>query len=298
MVEFMSCPCCISQVLLFYVIAALFIIYLSNHIMMKYLPKHQIIQMIITIISYLINIIIICITISIGVLIRYSSIRNYIFSKLMIILSIYPNSLDDIRCNKTGIFNLSGSILEIGPGPGTNFRCWQNNMNITRWVGIEPNIYFKEQILQEALKMNITFPMDIIGLNQDGKLDNIDEIIESFDYVVGTHVLCSVDDMNSIFNLIRTSLKPFGIYYFLEHTIVYDRNDDIYTYVLQQLLEPLINIIGNGCRFKPLWEVINSNTQLPGFNVSLSFINAPVPLQFMIPHIYGYAIKGNSTITL
>ena len=297
MVEFMACPCCISQVLLLYVIVTLSLIYLSNHIMKKYLPKHQI-MITLTIISYLFHIIIICITISIGILIRYPSIRSYIFSKLMIILSTYPNSLDDIRCNKTGIFNVSGSILEIGPGPGTNFRCWKNNMNITRWVGIEPNVYFKEQISQEAFKMNITFPIDIIGFDQDGKLDNIDNIIESFDYVVGTHVLCSVDDMNSIFNLIRTSLKPYGIYYFLEHTIVYDRNDDVYTHILQQLLEPLINIIGNGCRFKPLWEVINSDTQLPGFNVSLSFINAPVPLQFMIPHIYGYAIKGSSNITL
>jgi len=245
------------------------------------------------------NITVIIIAIHLGILIRYPSIRSYIFSKLMRILDTYPNPLDDIRCNKTGISYLSGSILEIGPGPGTNFRCWQNNTNITRWVGIEPNGYFKQQILQEALVMNLTFPTDIIWFDQDGKLD-IDIISrdESFDYIVGTHVLCSVDDLKSIFKLIKTSLKPNGIYYFLEHVLVYDRKADYYTYMLQQLLEPLINIIGNGCKFKPLWEVINSDSGLPGFNVSLSFINAPVPLQFLVPHIYGYAIKESSNASV
>ena len=70
----------------------------------------------------------------------------------------------------------------------------------------------------------------------------------SVDYVIGTHVLCSVggeDKIDDILTEIHRILKPGGKYIFLEHTSVHDKNQFI-TSLLQRISSPIFNIIGNG----------------------------------------------------
>ena len=50
-------------------------------------------------------------------------------------LDVSYDAFDNIRCDH--IKNLNGIVLEIGPGPGTNFRCFhKNNNRIKKYVGI------------------------------------------------------------------------------------------------------------------------------------------------------------------
>ena len=49
------------------------------------------------------------------------------------------SDLDVIRCEDLGLSRITGEVIEFGPGPGTNFRCWSNASSIRRWVGVEPN---------------------------------------------------------------------------------------------------------------------------------------------------------------
>mgnify|MGYP001945444002 CR=1 FL=1 len=90
--------------------------------------------------------------------------------------------------------DISGRVLEIGPGPATNFRCLYPPSDITEWVGVEPNNYFMESIEEQKLKYNISFDTSLTWL----KGEAIDAEDEGFDAVISTHVLCSVSDVNQV----------------------------------------------------------------------------------------------------
>jgi hypothetical protein len=89
---------------------------------------------------------------------------------------------------------ISGHVLEIGPGPATNFRCLYPPTDIVDWVGVEPNNYFLDVIEEQKQKWNISFDTRLTWL----KGENIDAEDEGFDAVVSTHVLCSVSDVNQV----------------------------------------------------------------------------------------------------
>lgn len=95
----------------------------------------------------------------------------------------------------TGLLEgLSGRVLEIGPGPATNFRCLYPPSDVTEWVGVEPNNHFLEIISEQKNKWNISFDTRLTWL----KGEDIDVEDEGFDAVIGTHVLCSVSDVNQV----------------------------------------------------------------------------------------------------
>lgn len=149
---------------------------------------------------------------------------------------------------------------------------------------MEPNIFFQELLSQEKIKKNITFPTKTVWL----KGENVDVEPESFDYVVAAHVLCSVDDVGQVVTQIKRALKPGGTYYFLEHVAA---SPDTTEYIWQQALQPLITIVGAGCKFKELWQDIDERTFLKGYDVQLRKENFPMSLAFFSPHIIGKATK-------
>jgi ubiquinone/menaquinone biosynthesis C-methylase UbiE len=112
----------------------------------------------------------------------------------------------------------------------------------------------------------------------------------SVDYVIGTHVLCSVggeDKIDDILTEIHRILKPGGKYIFLEHTSVHDKNQFI-TSLLQRISSPIFNIIGNGCHFRPLWQYMEARTD---FHINLNKFQAEMPILMMKPHIDGSLMK-------
>jgi len=140
--------------------------------------------------------------------------------------------LDSVRCSLLNgktleEYNVRGNILEIGPGPGTNFRCLENTTTdrINKWVGVEPNKYFNQYLEEEKVKRNISFPTEVVWL----KGEDIDIEPSSFDAVIATHVLCSVENINSIFNQVHRALKNNGTYYFIGK-IIYHKNISIIHY--------------------------------------------------------------------
>ena len=104
----------------------------------------------------------------------------------------------------TGLLeDIKGRVLEIGPGPATNFRCLYPPTEITEWVGVEPNNYFLESIEEQKRLHNISFSTQLTWL----KGENIDVDDESFDAVMGTHVLCSVSDVDQVSRRTRTNMS-------------------------------------------------------------------------------------------
>jgi len=276
------CACCATQGVLVVLGSILGIVYLFGMLLSMAFPKAKTVSYVYHYITIIVSALVALIAVLFGTIASNESVRRYTFYQFISFMEKYPNPVDELRCHN--LKNLSGRVLEIGPGPGTNFRCWQNNTEVTEWVGVEPNDYFKEKIQHETEVFNIGFPTSTVWL----KGENVDVEPESFDYVVGSHVLCSVDDVNQVLKQVSRALKPGGTYYFLEHVPAAEG-----TALLgwQDFFAPLFFVVANGCSFRRLWENLDSNAGLPGFDVTLEHVDAPFPLPLIVPHIVGYATK-------
>ena len=107
------------------------------------------------------------------------------------------------------------SVLEIGAGPGANFKYYNRDMAIQ---SVEPNQSFRAAF--ESNKAN--YPkLDIkdlkIGYGEDLAAAGIDS--NSVDAVVVTLVLCSVQDQAKCFSEIKRVLKPGGKFFYMEHIL-------------------------------------------------------------------------------
>ena len=120
-------------------------------------------------------------------------------------------------------------ILEIGAGPGANFKFITRNAVVQ---SVEPNLHFAKYFADNRAKYPHLEIKDIKeGFGEDlssaGIADN------SVDAVVMTLVLCSVQDQQQCLQEIRRVLKHGGKFFYLEHII---GGDGSYTKSLQKLL--------------------------------------------------------------
>ena len=80
---------------------------------------------------------------------------------------------------------LDGTIVEIGPGTGTNFRYYPRGV---RWIGVEPNPYMHPYLRHAGTAAGIDVDVRESDAETMGLADG------SADVVVTTAVLCSVHD--------------------------------------------------------------------------------------------------------
>ena len=107
------------------------------------------------------------------------------------------------------------SVLEVGAGPGANFKYYNRDMAIQ---SVEPNQSFRAVF--ESNKANNP-KLDIkdlkIGFGEDLAAAGIES--NSVDAVVVTLVLCSVQDQAKCFSEIKRVLKPGGKFFYMEHIV-------------------------------------------------------------------------------
>jgi SAM-dependent methyltransferase len=103
---------------------------------------------------------------------------------------------------------LHGSVLEIGPGPGVNLRYYPSDV---RWTGIEPSHRHRTATWREAARLRRTVQV------LPGHAERLPLPDHSVDAVVGTYVLCSVEDPDAALAEVRRVLRPGGRYIFAEH---------------------------------------------------------------------------------
>jgi ubiquinone/menaquinone biosynthesis C-methylase UbiE len=128
-----------------------------------------------------------------------------------------------------------GTVLEIGAGTGLNLEHYPGGIDELVLVEPEPAMARKlkqrlrelrrEARIVEAAAEALPFP--------DG----------SFDTVVCTLVLCSVDDPRSALAELRRVLRPDGSFLFLEHV----RSDEAGTARLQDRINPIWRFVTDGC---------------------------------------------------
>ena len=184
-----------------------------------------------------------------------------------------------IAPRKTQLFaDISGTVLEIGPGAGPNLRYFCDRQ--VQWTGLEPNPYMLPYLQQQA---------DTLGLSievQQSTLDELDDQSNCFDYVVSTLVLCSVPNLTRAIQQIHTLLKPGGKFLFVEHVAAPGGS------LLRQVqngIRPFWSWIGEGCQSnRQTGAVIES----AGFtSVTYDAFDGPIPIPVVRPHICGVAVK-------
>ncbi|MBL8186920.1 MAG: class I SAM-dependent methyltransferase [Acidobacteria bacterium] len=130
----------------------------------------------------------------------------------------------------------TGETLEIGFGTGLNLPYYPATVS-------KLTVLDSENMLTELVNQRIAeCPLPVVKMQLDaqGRLPFADS---SFDSVVTTLTLCSIENTAPALAEIRRVLKPDGRFIFWEH----GRSDDQTTARWQDRLNPLQQVIGAGC---------------------------------------------------
>jgi ubiquinone/menaquinone biosynthesis C-methylase UbiE len=175
--------------------------------------------------------------------------------------------------------DLTGTVLEIGPGTGANLRYL--NPARVRWIGVEPNPFMQTYLHEEANRL--AMPIEI-RMSSGEALPVADA---SVDTVISTLVLCCVASQQSTLQEVLRVLKPGGKLLFIEHVAA---PGGTWLRRIQNLLTPLWKRLGDGCH--PNRET-SVELERAGFeNVDCERITAPT---FIVsPQIVGIATKAAS----
>lgn len=173
--------------------------------------------------------------------------------------------------------DLHGDVLEIGPGGGANLPYYSAGI---RWAGIEPNLYMHRYLREKARSLDLPVALRTGIAEQMGFEDG------SFDAVVSTLVLCSVNRLPRVLQEILRVLRPGGRFVFIEHVAA---PDGTRTRRVQGWIRPVWKMIGDGCHpDRETWVAIEE----AGFDrVDLRHFRVPFPI--VGPHICGFAVKKN-----
>jgi ubiquinone/menaquinone biosynthesis C-methylase UbiE len=134
----------------------------------------------------------------------------------------YPKAAQSLEDRGLGeqrarlLAGLSGRVLEVGAGHGANFTHYPGA--VTELVAVEP---------EEALRDLARERVEELGLKAtvlEGQAEQLSFENDSFDAVVTTLVLCSVEDQALALAEIHRVLKPGGRLVLLEHVASANRN--------------------------------------------------------------------------
>lgn len=129
-----------------------------------------------------------------------------------------------------------GEVLELGCGGGINLQFYDRS-KVDKLTGLDPSAELLDYTRSEAKALG--FEMDILdGIGEAMPFEN-----DSFDTVLTTFTLCSVQDGKQVLKEMRRVLKPGGKILFLEHGRAPDKGPEKW----QQRIEPMWKHIAGGC---------------------------------------------------
>lgn len=138
-----------------------------------------------------------------------NSVDNPFFARLWTVMSAHET--DAIRrLRRENLAGLSGRVLEVGAGTGTNFEFYPGA--VTEVVAVEP----ERRLAETAQRAAAAAPVPVIV-----STDTVEQYIASgtqpFDAVVCSLVLCSVDEPDNVVRQLYSLLKRGGELRYLEH---------------------------------------------------------------------------------
>jgi SAM-dependent methyltransferase len=136
-----------------------------------------------------------------------NTVDNPFFARMWTVMARHePESVKRLR--RENLVGLSGRVLEVGAGTGTNFELYPET--VTEVVAVEPERRLAVLAQQAAATapVPVTVSTDTVEQFSDG---------EPFDAAVCSLVLCSVDDPDHVVRQLLSLLKPGGELRYLEH---------------------------------------------------------------------------------
>jgi ubiquinone/menaquinone biosynthesis C-methylase UbiE len=189
-------------------------------------------------------------------------------SRLLDRLSTFTHDLildrrfDPIRADVVG--DASGRVLEIGAGTGLNFRFYRSGVDVT---AIEP----ARALRTEAERRVASLPSDATVRVVDARAEALPFDAGSFDTVVITFVLCSVEEVARALGEVRRVLRPGGTLRLAEHVEAKRWT----TARAQHLVQPIWSNVFGGCS---LVRSTANDVDRAGFDVSgLRRVALPLP---------------------
>jgi ubiquinone/menaquinone biosynthesis C-methylase UbiE len=175
--------------------------------------------------------------------------------------------------------SISGVILEIGAGTGANLPHYPPH--ITDVVLAEPDAAMRKQLRAKLISSNTSVFRVSDASGEALPYDN-----ETFDSIVSTLVLCSVDSLEQTLSELYRVLKPGGCLHFIEHVLSPDKPARARW---QKRISPIWQFFAGGCHCDRDTE---SQIKYAGFVVNHlhreSIRKAP---PFVRPSIRGIALK-------
>ncbi|MFN0205968.1 MAG: class I SAM-dependent methyltransferase [Planctomycetota bacterium] len=171
--------------------------------------------------------------------------------------------------------NLSGTVLEIGPGTGANLKYLPADVH---FIGVEPNPLMIESLRKEAASLS----REIVIF--EGRADALPAKDASVDAVISTLVLCSVPSADAAIREAARVLKPGGTFIFIEH-VAAPRGSGYR--IFQKLVRPLWKWMNDHC--DPLRETGDSIRAAGFVNITYDEFRTGYPV--VSPHIGGTAQK-------
>src|SRR5512142_1526782 len=106
---------------------------------------------------------------------------------------------------------LSGRVIEVGAGAGSNFAHYP--ATVEEIVAVEPEPYLRERARAAAARADVRIEV------LDGVADRLPADDASFDAAVACLVLCTVPDQARALAELRRVLRPSGELRFYEHVL-------------------------------------------------------------------------------
>jgi SAM-dependent methyltransferase len=135
---------------------------------------------------------------------------NPFFARLWTFLSNHETE-EIQRLRTENLVGLTGRVLEVGAGTGTNFGYYP--ATVTEVVAVEPERRLAPQARKAAAKAPV--PVTVSPGTVERFLSDGDG--KPFDAVVCSLVLCSIDDPDSVLRQLFSLVRPGGELRFLEH---------------------------------------------------------------------------------
>jgi SAM-dependent methyltransferase len=135
------------------------------------------------------------------------TVDNPIFARIW--PTIAAHETEQVRAlRRENLAGLSGRVLEVGAGIGTNFPFYPDT--VAQVVAVEP----EHRLAARAREAAGTAPVPVVLT--DAAVEDFTDT-EPFDAVVCSLVLCSVGDPNSVLRQLHSLLRPGGELRYLEH---------------------------------------------------------------------------------
>ena len=171
---------------------------------------------------------------------------------------------------------VSGNVLEIGIGSGLNLPHY-NVSNISNITALDP----AEELTDIAKKRISELDLDIDVINCGAEEIPLES--KSFDSILVTYTLCSIENLDDSMKEIRRVIKDDGTLFFCEHGIA----PDLKTKNWQNRINPIWKRLMGGCNINRDIPEIISNSKLEIVDLETMFLPST-------PRIAGFNYWGTA----